>query len=309
MTTFTPVMRTVPAWMTWAPRAALAGASAYGAVRIWFATGHEPAWKLPQDLLIPEWASAGLCLLSAAVVLGLDARPRSRSLLAVAWATTAGWVAACALVLLDLVGGVLPGLGIPFDLAGMASRLGGLALAALVGGTALAHQRRLDPDCLRCSRSRAWTGVQVTPRWAMAAAWVAIAGCVGRILAQAAIGFGDTPYPNGLSMVIFEGGFLLAGTVLPLLLVYRAGRIFPRWMLLLPGFGLGVGITAYFGVGLVQMIAAAVAGKPVYDDLGELPASFFWTAVPAYVVWGAGLAVATYGYYLRTRKPCKGCGR
>ena len=79
-------------------------------------------------------------------------------------------------------------------------------------------------------------------------------------------------------------------------------------MLLLPGAGLGAGITAYFGVGLIQMIVAAVQGEPVYGDIG-LPDSFFWVAVPSYLVWGLGLAVATYGYYLRTRKPCKGCGR
>ena len=94
---------------------------------------------------------------------------------------------------------------------------------------------------------------------------------------------------------------------MPLLLVDRPGRIFPRWMLLLPGAGLGAGITAYFGVGLLQMIVAALQGKPVYGDVG-LPDSFFWVAVPAYLVWGAGLTIAAYGFHLRTRKPCLGCG-
>jgi hypothetical protein len=137
---------------------------------------------------------------------------------------------------------------------------------------------------------------------------VAIFGCAARLLAQAVVGFDQTPYAANPSMLLFEIGFVCAGTVLPLLLVYRPGRVFPRWMLLLPGAGLGTGITAYFGVGLVQMIAAAVQGHPVYDGTG-LPDSFFWVAVPAYLVWGLGLTVATYGYYLRTRKPCKYCGR
>lgn len=53
------------------------------------------------------------------------------------------------------------------------------------------------------------------------------------------------------------------------------------------------------------MIAAAVQGEPVYGDIG-LPDAFFWVAVPAYLVWGAGLAVATCGYYLCTRKPFRG---
>jgi hypothetical protein len=79
-------------------------------------------------------------------------------------------------------------------------------------------------------------------------------------------------------------------------------------MLLLPGAALGTGITAYFGVGLVQMIIAGIQGESVYSGT-PLPASFFWIAVPAYLVWGAGLAVATAGYFLRTRKRCKGCGR
>jgi hypothetical protein len=109
-------------------------------------------------------------------------------------------------------------------------------------------------------------------------------------------------------MLLFEIGFVCAGIALPLLLVYRLGRVFPRWMLLLPGAGLGTGITAYFGVGLVQTIAAAVQGQPV-DEGTDLPDSFFWVAIPAYVIWGVGLALATYGYYLRTRKSCKYCGR
>jgi hypothetical protein len=128
-------------------------------------------------------------------------------------------------------------------------------------------------------------------------------------VAQAVVGFGAAPFGGGLSIVLFEGGFLLAGTVLPLLLVYRLGRIFPRWMLLSPGAGLGTGITAYFGVGLLQMIVSALNGEPAFGSGNLLPESFFWVAVPAYVVWGAGLATATYGYYLRTRKPCKNCGR
>lgn len=305
----TEVARRVPGWMTWAPRLALGWAATYGVVRVWFATGHAPTWKLPYDLLIPDWWSAAACLASAAVVVALTARPRSRLLIGLAWAAAAGWVAACALILLDLVGGVLPGLGIPFDVSGLFSRLGGLTGAVLLGGTALAHRRQLSPGCLRCSRAKPWVEVPSTPRWALVGAWVAVAGCVTRIVAQAVVGFGAAPFGGGLSIVLFEGGFLLAGTALPLLLVYRLGRIFPRWMLLWPGAGLGTAITAYFGVGLVQMIVATLNGDPAYGDLGDLPESFFWVAVPAYIVWGAGLATATYGYYLRTRKPCKGCGR
>jgi hypothetical protein len=303
----TPVaQRLTPVWMARVPPAALAWATAYGAVRLWFATGHGPVWKLPTDLLIPAWASVAGCVLSGAAVVALQARPRSRVLMGFTWTLAAAWVAVSALVLLDFVAGVLPGLGIPFDSVGLLSRLGGLTGAVLLGGTALARQRQLNPDCLRCTGIAG--RVSSTPRWALAGAWVAVGACAARILAQAAVGFGSTPYASSLSMIAFEAGFLLAGTALPLLLVYRAGSVFPRWMLLLPGAGLGAGITAYFGVALVQMIVAALQGEAVYGGT-SLPDSFFWVAVPAYLVWGVGLAVATYGYYLRTRKPCKGCGR
>jgi hypothetical protein len=306
MTTITRTAVVPRVWMAWAPRLALLWAAAYGVVRVWFATGHGPAWKLPTDLLISDWASAVACLLSAVTVVALDAWPRSRPLIGLTWALAAGWVAACAFVLLDFVGGVLPGLGIPFDFPGLLSRLGGLTGAVLLAGTALARQRQLNPDCLSCIGRK--SPPTSTPGWAVVAAWVAVAGCIARLLAQAVVGFDNTPYASNLSMVLFEGGFLLAGTALPLLLVTRPGKVFPRWMLLLPGAGLGAGITAYFGVGLVQMVVAAVQGEPVYGGT-TLPDSFFWVAVPAYLVWGLGLATATYGYYLRTRKPCKSCGR
>ncbi|TWD79946.1 hypothetical protein FB561_1012 [Kribbella amoyensis] len=297
---------TAPAWAASVPRAALLWSAVYGGVRLWFATGHGPDWKLPgNDLLVPDWVAVAGCALSAAGLVTLAKRPRSRVLIGLVWAMAAGWVAVSALALLDVVGGILPGLGIPFDLAGLLSRFGALTGAALLGLTALTRQRALDPTCLRCSGQPHLTS---TPRWAFAAAWLAVAGCLTRLAAQAVVGFDFVPYDAGLSILLFEGGFLLAGILLPLLLVYRAGRVFPRWMLLLPGAGLGAGITAYFGVGLLQMIAAALQGKAVYGDVG-LPDSFFWVAVPAYFAWGVGLAVAAYGYHLRTRRPCKGCGR
>ncbi|TCC45767.1 hypothetical protein E0H75_29035 [Kribbella capetownensis] len=296
--------RGAPRWMTWVPWLAVVWAAGYGCVRLWFALGHEPTWKLPTaDLLVPGWVSVIACVVSALLVL---TPARTRALMVLTYAIAVGWTAACALALLDVVAGVLPGLGIPFDLAGMLSRLGGLTGAVLLAGTALSRQRQLDGSCLGCSNRR--RTATSTPKWAIAAAWIAIAGCATRLAAQAAIGFDAVSYAPGLQMILFEAGFLLAGLALPLLLVYRPGRVFPRWMLLLPGIGLGTGISAYFGVGLIQMTAAALQGKPVYAEIG-LPTSFFWVAVPAYLLWGLGLAVATYGYAQRTRKPCKLCGR
>ncbi|TDU90453.1 hypothetical protein EV138_4044 [Kribbella voronezhensis] len=295
--------RTGPRWMPWAPRLALIWALTYGAVRVWFAIGHAPDWILPSDLLIPAWASVAACLASAGLVLAVTRWPRSRALIVTTWAAAAGWVAVCALALLDLVGAALPGLGLPFDLPALLSRAGGLTGAALLAATALARRRQLDPTCLYCVGKRS----TLPTAWATAGAWLAVAGCLGRLAAQAAVGFDVIPYDAGPSVLLFEGGFLLAGVALPLLLVYRLGRVFPRWMLLLPGAALGAGITAYFGVGLIQMITEALQGERVFDGI-DLPAAFFWVAVPCYLVWGLGLTTATYGYYARTRKPCERCG-
>ncbi|MFC6161115.1 hypothetical protein [Kribbella jiaozuonensis] len=292
-------------------RAVVAWAVAYGGLRIWFATGHAPAWKLPgNDLLIPNWIAVAGCAITALAAIVSRPGPRVREgkqelvgspehvpravdarrggvwdgwLL---WGLAVGWVGAAAFILLDLVAGVLPGLGIPFDLWGMGCRLGAILGAVLLGVTAKAQQPAARP----------WPG------WvARVGAWLAVGGCLTRLAAQAVVGFGTTPYGGNLSLILFEGGFLLVGTLLPFLLVHPIGRRFPRWMLLTPGFVIGVGMTAYFGVGLIQMIVAVAQGKPPYDDVG-LPDAFFWVAVPAYVVWGAGLVLATRGYQFATRK-------
>jgi hypothetical protein len=290
---------------------------AYGGLRIWFATGHAPTWKLPgNDLLIPPWVAVAGCAITAlAAIASRDERPAEhpardqrdqrderdqgdvRDLRGqwlggrvwvgrLSWVLAAGWVAAAAFILLDVVAAVLPGLGIPFDPLGMLCRLGAILGAVLLGLTAKAHQSKAKP----------W------PHWiATLGACLAVAGCLTRLAAQAAVGFGTTPYGRDLSLVLFEGGFMLVGTLLPFLLVHPIGRRFPRWMLLAAGFTLGAGMTAYFGVGLIQMIVATVQGKPMFADI-PLPDAFFWVAVPAYVVWGVGLTLATRGYQFATRK-------
>lgn len=202
------------------------------------------------------------------------------------WVLAAGWLAAAGFILLDLVAAVLPGLGIPFDVPGMLSRLGAITGALLLGRLAKSHQPEARP----------W------PHWvSTAGACLAVAGCLTRLAAQAVVGFEQTPYGGNLSILLFEGGFLLAGTLLPFLLVHRIGRHFPRWLLLLPGYTIGAGMTAYFTVGLLQMIVNVIQGEPAYGDVG-LPEGFFWVAVPAYVVWGAGLTVAARGYQFASRK-------
>jgi len=121
-------------------------------------------------------------------------------------------------------------------------------------------------------------------------------------------------------VLLFEAGFLLAGTVPPLALVYRWGRVFPgwvpllagrgvpRWLVLGPALGRGVGMTAYFGVSLVRLAVQTVTGTweqgagslPLW--FSGLPCSHTWSGA-----WGSG--AAALAFRRATRPPCWTCGR
>ncbi|MGH3357317.1 MAG: hypothetical protein ACRDO7_00845, partial [Nocardioidaceae bacterium] len=123
-----------------------------------------------------------------------------------------------------------------------------------------------------------------------------------RILARAAVGFGETPMSGGVSVLVFEAGFLLAGTVLPLALVHGWGRRIPRWLVLGPAIGVSAGIVVYFGLMLAIMVAERLQGRNPFPPSGglDLPEVFSWFAVPGYVVWGAAW---------RSPLPCAACAR
>jgi hypothetical protein len=312
----------LPGWRRWVPQAAVAWALGYGSLRISWALGEAPSPPpIGTDLIgFTGWWSAALCVAAAAVVLLLRRAAWSRSLAVAAWCVAAALVAASALLLLDLVGSLLPGIGVTVHPAAFLSRAACLVGGVLVGATALSYQRHWRGACLACGSTGGPvpSGVRTSPpTWARVAAWAAVAGCLVRLLAQLAVGFGSL-LTGGGTVVLFEAGFLLAGTVLPLALVYRWGRVFPRWvpwltgrpvprwLVLGPGLALGVGMTAYFGMTLVMLVVDTLAGT--WDPgAGAYPLWFFWIAVPAYFVWGAGLAVAALSYRRATRPPCRTC--
>ncbi|MFI6601054.1 hypothetical protein ACIBHX_32815 [Nonomuraea sp. NPDC050536] len=293
---------------SWAPPLAVVLAAAYAILQVtWLLTG-TPTWVLSHsDLTTPRELVIGACLAVIAVVVALKVVGGRWPLVVAAWALSLLLTCSAAMILLDFVGGILPGLGIPHDPAGLASRVACLAVAACSAVTALSYQRELR-GCARCSRI---PRLAATPRWAYVAAYAAVAGFALRIFAQAAL-FGPVPFEAGPQTLVFEVGFGLGGVLLPLALVHGWGKVWPRWVLPLagrrvprwlvvgPGFAVAAALLAYFGAGLGQMIRETIAGTL------EMPV-FMWTAVPAYVLWGLGIAFASAAYYRVTKPMCPAC--
>lgn len=303
----------------------------YAGLRTYWQVVDQPGPMAPKGgdlVLFTGWPAIALCLGTALVAYGLLRRPHGvaayRLLLVSGAAVSTVLVASGALLLLDVIGFALPGLGIEFFPLGALSRVLCVGTGVLVGAATVAYRRDVRGACAFCGRSdRSPAPMHATPMWAYWAAYVAVSGCVVRILAQAAVGFDESPMSSGVSVAMFEVGFLLAGTALPLALVHGwgrtwprwvpwlSGRRIPRWLVLGPGVGVSAGIVVYFGLMLMLMIAERVQGRnpfPPSEGL-DLPEVFFWFAVPAYLVWGCGMAVAAAVYYLRTRPTCRRCGR
>jgi hypothetical protein len=314
--------RTYPA-LAWAPTVLLAWAAAYGALRVHWALGNAPEFApLPHDLVIfPGWGAVGLCAAAALAALGLRLTRRSRAALTVAWAVAAAMVAASPLFFLDVIGGVLAGLGLSVSAPSILGRGGMVAGAALLAVSALAYRRRVRGACARCGQHERYRRPDKAPGWAFVAAYAAVAGCLIRLAAQYGFaGFEAIPYNAGVSVVAFEIGFILAGTLLPLALVHRWGLIWPRWVLGLaghrvprwlvlgPAVFIAGGMIAYFGLQQVQLIANLFTGTVIDDEGTPYGQAFLWIAIPAYTVWGLGLGVATAARLHQTRPACKRCG-
>lgn len=271
-----------------------------------------PLSAIGSDLIVlAEPAAAGTLALGLLAV-GAQARLRRSAATArlrllatvIGGSVAAALMAASALVILDLVGGLLPGLGVPFFAWGALNRLGCAIAAVLLGRHTWLFWRASGP--VRGARPR----VQQTPSWAIAAGYVTVAACLTRLTAQLVVGIEMNPLGGGAALVVFEAGFVLAGLLLPLALVHRWGRILPAWIpwlggrrvprqpLLICGSVLGVTMVAYFGVMTVMMVLDRLAGRnPFPPSPGmDLPEAFFWVSVPAYLVWGIGLVIGTLSY-------------
>lgn len=264
----------------------------------------------PDLIILSGPAGVGVLVLALAAVTAQVGLLRHRTSL-LRWLASvpgalasAALMAAGALILLDLVGGILPGLGLGFFPAGALSRVGCVAAAVLTGTHTWLFWRSTRP----AGGTRPL--VQESPGWVVATGYVTVAACLTRLIAQAVVGMDANPLAGGPAVVLFEAGFLLAGIVLPLALAHRWGRVLPSWVpavggrrlprgiLLVCGSVLGVGMVAYFGMMTVTMVLERIAGRnPFPPSAGmDLPEAFFWVSVPAYLVWGLGLTIGTLTY-------------
>ncbi|WFE99988.1 hypothetical protein [Micromonospora sp. WMMD964] len=311
MTTSTPIVGRAGHGLTYA---VLGWAVAYGGVRLTWTVGEAPdAGRFGSDLLgFTGWRSVALCVAAGVVAVALDRQRTWRPVLAgVAWTTAAALVAAAAILLPEVVGLLLLAVGPHVDPVGFASRLGCVTGAVLLALATARYQRRTRGDCPACCRTTRPGPRRRTPaRWARWAAYAAVVGLVARFAAQAVVGFDGLT--EDASVIGLEVGLVLAGALLPLALVHRWGEVWPGWvpllaghriprlLLLVPGFGLGTGIVAYFGMGLAQV---ATGSDSEFSD------AFLWAAMSAYCVIGLGLVTASSDYHLRTRRACGTCGR
>ena len=297
-------------------RTTLVWALSYGAVRTYWQLDGLPSRVSPigTDLVVfTGWWGVALCGAAAALA-GAMLRPGRRAAVPVligAGVVALALIAASVMLVLDLVGNVFPGMGINRYPLGAVSRVACASGGVLLALAARSFRQRSGIRLRGLDRLQtAMTPLERTPRWAYVAAYVSMAGCLTRIGAQAAVGFDESP----LSGIAFEGCFVLAGTLLPLALVHSWGLVWPRWvvglagrrvprrLVLWPGAGVSVMIVTYFGVMLGQMVVERLHGRNPFppDDRMDLPETFFWVAVPAYLVWGAALGVAAIAYHRRT---------
>src|SRR5581483_1942941 len=133
-----------PRWMSWVPTAAILWGLAYGALRMWWIVhGAPPFGPRHVDLIVfANWNAVGLWVVAVVIAFVLRVSPWRGWLARAACVVCAMLLAACPLLLLDAVGGLLPGLGIEFYPAAFLSRAACFVEGILLGGSVVAYRRR-----------------------------------------------------------------------------------------------------------------------------------------------------------------------
>lgn len=200
-------------------------------------------------------------------------------------------------------------------------------LVAIAGGflwaaATVVYARRTVGSCARCGRPDRSAAVATVLRRARAAAyvaatipalyavtrWIWVAGVpLGIDADQHAEGMADGSLWSGAWL----GSFALVGTVLTLGLVQRWGEVFPRWIPVLRGRRVPVGL-AVVPASVVAVLVTSGGLALVSAGFSEgLISADEWAAVgPALLwpLWGVALGWATLAYWLRRRGECADCG-
>lgn len=200
-------------------------------------------------------------------------------------------------------------------------------LVALVGGflwaaATVAYARRTAGSCARCGRPDRTARVATVLRWGRVAVYVAAAipalyaatrwvWVAGLPLGMDEQQHADAQADGSLWAAAWLGSFALVGTVLTLGLVQRWGEVFPRWMPVLRGRRVPVGlavIPATFVAVLATSGGLGMVKAAVTDDLFG-PED--WAAIGPtllWPLWGVALAWGALAYWLRRRGGCAECG-
>lgn len=200
--------------------------------------------------------------------------------------------------------------------------VGGLLWAAAT----LVFARRTAGTCDRCgrgARQASWSTAAAAASWGRVPVYVAaVIPALYAItrwiwVAGFPLGISEDFHAEGMADGSLWAGawlasFALVGTVLTLGLVQRWGEVFPRWMPLLSGRTVPVGL-AVVPASLVSVVVTSGGLGMVKSLIGgaiELDSETWAMAGPALLwpLWGLALAAGTLAYYLRRRGMCGSCG-
>lgn len=307
----------------WIASATLWLAAAYGLLRLWWTlSGTRPDMAPTGDDLhvFSDWGIVGLCVAAVACAVAFRSERAvrfPRTVVALAGVVVAALAVSVVLVMLDVVGLLLLGTsGIALEAVAVASRVTVVLIAVGLCVAAWGAYRRWIADCGVCGRRegspRAWSAV---PGWAFVAAYAAIAGYLARIVVQFPFD-GPTEDISSSDLLTLAVVASSAGVVLPLALVHGFGRVWPRWvptvagcliprgLVLIPAVLVTMGMNIYFGLNFVGLV---FMGTEAFSS--DFPDWFWWSSIGAYMVWGLGLAAATYAYARVTKRRCGVCQR
>ncbi len=307
------------------PCVAAVWSSVYGAAHVWWLADPGSPLAPPEEAFSPgRWVAVTLAFMATAVCSAIAAgighhwaAPVRWMLVALAWVIGAGLIVYSYMLAISLAAMLF---GQVDDWGSLLTRAAGATAGALTLACAVAEQRRVRRACSHCARVHGRSPerrTDPTPRWAYLAAYVAIAGCAARVLVlvvDSITTHKPLPFALGAPFGIFVALLILAGTLLPLALVHRFGRIWPRWVVPLagrdvprwlvlgPALFVGASLAGYFGV---AGMTAWLLGK---GNLAQAPVWKVSMEMFGYTLWGSGLLAAAVSHYGLTRPDCPSHG-